>query len=88
MVIPVTIYVNDQGIRKENVGANNNQNTQQSINPVLDRFLSGLYILMGMQVNYDQYKGIYMTLNLCKREWMLNSSGQFPKTFPINLVTG
>lgn len=88
MVIPVSIYVNDQGIRKENAGANNNQNQQQSINPVLDRFLSGLYIIMGMQVQYDQYKGIYMTLNLCKREWMLNSAGRFPKTFPLNLVTG
>ena len=88
MVIPVSIYVNDQGIRKENAGANNNQNQQQSINPVLDRFLSGLYIIMGMQVQYDQYKGIFMTLNLCKREWMLNSAGRFPKTFPINLVTG
>lgn len=88
MVIPVTIYVNDQGIRKENVGANNNQNPEQSINPVLDRFLSGLYIIMGIQVNYQQNRGFYMVFNLCKREWMLNSAGRFPKTFPLNLLTG
>ena len=87
-VIPVSIYVNEQGIRKQNTGANNNQNPEQSVNPVLDRFLSGLYIIMGMQVNYDRYKGIYMVLNLNKREWTLNSAGKFPKSFPLNLVSG
>ena len=87
-VIPVAIYVNDQGIRKQNAGASNNQNTEQSINPVLDRFLSGLYVIMGIQVNYDKYKGIYMVLNLNKREWTLNSAGAFPKVFPLNLVSG
>jgi hypothetical protein len=87
-VIPVSIYVNDQGVRKQNTGASNNQNTEQSINPVLDRFLSGLYVIMGIQVNYDKYKGIYMILNLNKREWTLNSAGAFPKAFPLNLVSG
>jgi len=87
-VIPVAIYVNDQGIRKQNAGASNNQNTEQSINPVLDRFLSGLYVIMGIQVYYDKYKGIYMVLNLNKREWTLNSAGAFPKVFPLNLVSG
>lgn len=87
-IIPVSIYVNDQGIRKQNTGANNNQNSEQIINPVLDRFLSGLYIIMGIQVCYDKFKGIYMVLNLNKREWTINSAGSFPKTFPLNLVSG
>ena len=86
--IPVSIYVNEQGIRKENTGANNNQAPEQSINPVLDRFLSGIYFISGYQVCYDRYKGIYMILNLNKREWILNSAGRFPKAFPINLATG
>jgi len=88
MAIPVFIYVNDQGKRKENTGANNNQNPEQDINPVMDRFLSGVYIVMGMKVNYDSFRGIYMQLELCKREWILNSAGEFPKAFPINLITG
>jgi hypothetical protein len=88
MAIPVFIYVNDQGKRKENTGANNNQNPEQDINPVMDRFLSGVYIVMGMKVNYDSFRGIYMQLDLCKREWILNSAGEFPKAFPINLITG
>jgi len=88
MAIPVAIYVNDQGKRKENTGSNNNRNPEQEINPVMDRFLSGIYVVMGIQVHYDSTKGIYMYLNLCKREWILNSAGQFPKTFPLNLITG
>jgi hypothetical protein len=54
----------------------------------MDRFLSGVYIVMGMKVNYDSLRGIYMQLDLCKREWILNSAGEFPKAFPINLITG
>lgn len=88
MAIPVSIFVNEQGKRMENTGSNNNQNPEQEINPVLDRFLSGIYIIMGMKVNYESTRGIYMQLDLCKREWILNSAGSFPKTFPINLISG
>jgi hypothetical protein len=88
MVLPVGIYVNKQGLRKENVGVNENQNPEQSINPVLDTFLSGVYVLIGFQVKYDPINGLYMHLNLTKREWTLNSAGQFPKFFPINFISG
>ena len=88
MVLPVGIYVNKQGFRKENVGVNQNQNPEQSINPVLDTFLSGVYVLIGFQVKYDPINGLYMHLNLTKREWTLNSAGQFPKFFPINFISG
>jgi len=84
--IPVSIYVNGQGLRKNNTGINNNQNTEQEINPVMDMFLSGIYIITGYQIKYDPTVGFYQIFNLNKREWTLNSSGNFPKYFPINLV--
>jgi hypothetical protein len=86
--VPVSIYANKQGLRKSNTGVNNNQNTQQDINPVMDMFLSGIYIIMGMQIKYDPVVGFYQVYNLSKREWTLNSAGDFPKYFPINLVQG
>lgn len=86
--IPVAIFVNNQGLRKQNVGKNNDSRTQQSINPVMDSFLSGIYIMMGCQIKYNQTVGYYQVFNLSKREWTLNSSGEFPKFFPINFVLG
>lgn len=86
--IPVLIYVNDQGIRKNNTGISNDQKTEEEINPVLDQFLSGIYILDGIEVMYERNTGIYQILHLRKREWTLNSAGTFPKSFPINLYSG
>jgi hypothetical protein len=86
--IPVLIYVNDQGIRKNNAGTSNDEKIEEEINPVLDQFLSGIYILDGIEVNYERYGGIYQVLHLRKREWTLNSAGTFPKSFPLNLYSG
>jgi len=86
--IPVIIYVNDQGLRKLNTGASNNENIDEIINPVVDRFLSGVYILMGIELKYEAHRGIYQVLHLRKRDWTLNSAGKFPKAFPINLIDG
>ena len=52
----------------------------------MDMFLSGIYIITGYQIKYDPTVGFYQIFNLNKREWTLNSSGNFPKYFPINLV--
>lgn len=86
--IPVLIYVNDQGIRKQNVGISENQKPQDEINPVLDQFLSGIYVLDGIEIIYQEFVGLSQILHLRKREWTLNSAGTFPKSFPINLYTG
>jgi len=86
--IPVLIYANDQGKRKENTGVSNDQKPESDVNPVLDKFLSGVYIVTSMEVKYETLGGMYQVLYLNKREWTLNSAGAFPKSFPINLLTG
>jgi hypothetical protein len=82
--VPVAIYVNSQGKRKENAGVNDDQRAQESVNPVMDMFLSGIYILTGVTIKYDPLRGITQVLSLSRREWTLNSAGEFPKFFPVN----
>jgi hypothetical protein len=83
-VIPVLIYATERGTRMDNTGISNNQKTQRDNNLVLDQFLSGKYVLMGYSVKWNLEKGFHQVLNLCKREWILNSAGKLPKAFPIN----
>jgi hypothetical protein len=86
-VIPVMLYATERGTRMDNTGLSNNQSTQRDNNVVLDQFLSGKYILMGYSVRWSSEKGFYQVLNLCKREWILNSAGKLPKAFPVNVFT-
>ena len=86
--VPVLIYVNDQGIRKQNAGVSNDQKPESEVNPVLDRFLSGNYVISGIEIKYEELRGLYQVFYLNKREWTLNSAGTFTKAFPINLLSG
>jgi len=86
-VIPVMIYATEKGSRMENTGISNDQKAQQSAGLVMDQFLSGQYVLMGYSISWNEEKGFYQVLNLCKREWILNSAGKQPKAFPINIVS-
>jgi hypothetical protein len=87
-VIPVVVYVTEKGPRMENTGVSQNQLLQSQKAVVQDQFLSGKYVLMGYSVCWSESKGFYQILNLCKREWILNSAGKsIPKAFPINLVS-
>jgi len=86
--LPVLIYANEQGLRKQNTGVSNDKKQESDTDPVLDRFLSGNYVVSAMETKYDTLKGMYQVLYLNKREWTLNSAGTFPKFFPINLITG
>ena len=86
-VIPVLLYATERGIRMNNTGISNNQQTQRDNNLVLDQFLSGKYVLMGYSVHWDTNRGFYQILNLCKREWILNSAGKLPKAFPVNFFS-
>jgi hypothetical protein len=87
-VIPVLIYSTDKGTRMQNTGESSNQNSKDTDGKILDQFLSGQYILMGYTVSWREEDGFYQILNLCKREWILNSAGTMPKAFPVNYVTG
>ena len=86
-VIPVLLYATERGTRMNNTGTSNDQKPQRDSNLVLDQFLSGNYVLMGYSVCWSNEKGFYQILNLCKREWILNSAGKLPKAFPINVFT-
>lgn len=86
-VIPVLLYATERGTRMNNTGISNNQQTQRDSNIVLDQFLSGKYVLMGYSVHWSSEKGFYQVLNLCKREWILNSAGKLPKAFPVNVFS-
>lgn len=85
--IPVAIYSTQKGPRMDNTGISNNKKPQHSDGMVLDQFLSGNYVLMGYSIGWGTDRGFYQILNLCKREWFLNSAGNLPKAFPINVVT-
>jgi hypothetical protein len=87
-VVPVMIYSKDMGTRMENTGISNDQKAQQTAGLVMDQFLSGQYVLMGYSISWNEEKGFYQVLNLCKREWILNSAGKQPKAFPVNIVSG
>jgi hypothetical protein len=85
-VIPVVIYVFDAGTRQQNVGqeANKAQNTDQV--PTKDELLSGLYVVMGMEVSWTETSGgMRQKLILSKRTWVANASGAIPKAFPISV---
>lgn len=86
--VPVVIYVTESGPRMDNTGKSNNQQTQNQRGIVKDEFLSGQYVLMGFTICWTPQKGFHQILNLCKREWILNSAGKsIPKAFPINIVS-
>ena len=72
----------------DNTGKSNNQQSQNQRGIVKDEFLSGQYVLMGFTICWSGSKGFYQILNLCKREWVLNSAGKtIPKAFPVNVVS-
>jgi len=84
-VIPVIIYVNEGNVRKQNVGGQKNREANTTQTPVIDDFLTGNYVVLGMEVNWDMNQGrMKQKLTLGKREWTANTSGSLPKAFPIS----
>lgn len=89
MVIPVSIYVFEGGIRQQNVGNLSDRNKNTGMNPTIDNFLSGLYVVVGMEIYWSKFSGgMKQKLILSKRTWTANSSGTIPKAFPISIQTG
>jgi hypothetical protein len=86
-VLPVQIYVfNNSDRRKQNVGNLENGDIPPGDAPVLDRFLSGNYVVMGMEINWDESRAMKQVLTLAKREWTINTSGNLPKYSPLVVV--
>lgn len=85
-VIPVAIYVFDTGVRQQNVGAEANKKLNTDMVPTKDELLSGLYVVMGMDVNWSETSGgMKQILILSKRTWVANASGSIPKAYPISI---
>lgn len=82
--IPIEIYALGGNERFQQVGneENANENNQSTVR---DEFLSGVYVLLGYTIGYTPEDGIHHTLNLCKREWILNSAGDIPKYGPFEI---
>ncbi len=86
MVIPVSIYVFDGGIRQQNVGNLSNKDINTGMNPTIDNFLSGNYVVTGIEVYWSKFSGgMRQKMILSKRTWTANSSGTIPKAFPISI---
>lgn len=86
-VIPVGIYVNSGGLRQQNTGNRTNKESNTELDPTVDIFLSGNYVVMGMSVYWSTTSGgMKQHLTLAKREWTANSSGSLPKAFPISVM--
>jgi hypothetical protein len=48
--------------------------------------LSGNYVVMGINVGWSEGdRSISQELTLCKREWVVNTSGAIPKAYPISI---
>ena len=82
-VVPVEIFVYDpRGNRKSNTGKLQNGSSPESGATVRDNFLSGNYVILGINVTYDSMRGMKQVLNLCRRTWKINTSGKSAKTYP------
>ena len=89
MVIPVSIYVFEGGFRQQNSGNLSNKDKNTGLNPTMDNFLSGNYVVTGIEVYWSRFSGgMKQKLILSKRTWTANSSGTVPKAFPISIQTG
>jgi hypothetical protein len=88
-VVPVEIFVYDsKGNRKSNSGTLENGSSHSDGANVRDNFLSGNYVIVGMNVTYDDTRGMKQVLNLCRRTWKINTSGQSQKTSPSQSGVG
>lgn len=85
-VIPVAIYVTKGGNRQQNVGQVPNNKSNNTNTPTLDSFLSGNYVVMGMEVTWSSTGKMREKLILSKRTWKANSSGSAQRSFPNNVV--
>jgi len=88
MVIPVEIRVirADSQYRKYNTGDIENSQSVQAGQAPVDVFLSGNYVVLGMEIVWDQQRGMTQVLNLNKRDWKVNSAGRLAKSFPFKFI--
>ena len=85
-VLPIEILViNNTDERKNNSGSLENLESPREDENVVDEFLSGIYVVMGMEIVWDS-RGMKQILNLCRRVWKVNTSGKAQKFSPLPKV--
>jgi hypothetical protein len=85
-VLPIEILViNNTDERKNNSGSLENLESPRKDENVVDEFLSGIYVVMGMEIVWDS-RGMKQILNLCRRVWKVNTSGKSQKFSPLPKV--
>ena len=85
-VVPVSIYITTGGNRQQNVGQLPNDKPNTTNTATLDSFLSGNYVVMGMEVTWTSTGKMREKLILAKRTWQANSSGPVQRSFPNIIV--
>ena len=83
-VVPVQIEVGKIGLRSENVGNQAPGDKGNSPGIKTDNFLSGNYVVMGIEISWSA-SGFKQILYLSKRDWVVNRSGNLPKSYPFVL---
>ena len=84
-VIPVKIEVGERSPRLQNVGNTEIGKFNNSKSRTIDNFLSGNYVVMGIEIYWDSKSSFRQILHLCKRDWVVNRSGNLPKSYPFVL---
>lgn len=85
-VVPVSIYSYEGGQRQQNLGNLAGKRGNTTLTPTRDDFISGNYVIMGIQVYWSRLSGgMRQKLILGRRTWTLNGSGVIPKAFPISI---
>ncbi len=84
-VVPVQIQVGKIDLRSENTGNSpiNQKNTSSEYKT--DNFLSGNYVVMGLEVYWSPSGGFKQIVYLSKRDWVVNRAGDLPKSYPFIL---
>jgi hypothetical protein len=85
-VIPIEIFIKNSNKAKSNAigeGSKLEGNT-----PVLNKFLSGLYVISGFDIEYNKSEGMVHIVSLRKKTWELNTGGRIPNTYPIDTGVG
>ena len=82
-VLPIEILaISNADTRKKNSGSLENLKSPPKNENVVDEFLSGIYVVMGIEIVWD-LRGMKQILNLCRRVWKINTSGDSQKFSPL-----
>ena len=85
-VVPVEIFIKNSTKAKAN--AVGESASEQGDVPVLNKFLSGLYVVSGFEIIYTKSGGIVHVIDLGKKTWELNTGGNMPSVYPIDTGVG